>query len=42
MRTSDLDEAIEAVTRVLCPHRIEVLGRDRTIDAVLKVTHPTT
>lgn len=42
MRTSDLEEAIEAVTKVLCPHRIEVAGRGRTIDAVLKVARPTT
>jgi hypothetical protein len=41
MRTSDLNKAIEAVTRVFCPHRIEIADLGRTIDAVLKVAHPT-
>ncbi len=41
LRTRDLDEAIDAVTRVYCPHSVEVAGRARGIDAVLKVTHST-
>jgi hypothetical protein len=42
MRTRDLDEAIDAVTKVYCPHTVEVLGPSRSIDAFLKVDHPTT
>lgn len=41
MRTRDLDEAIEAVTRVYCPHTIEVTGCARNLDVVLEVTRPT-
>jgi AraC-like DNA-binding protein len=41
LRTRNLDEAIDAVTRVYCPHSVEVVGRARGIDAVLKVTHST-
>jgi AraC-like DNA-binding protein len=41
LRTRNLDEAIDAVTRVYCPHTVEVVGRPRGIDAVLKVTHST-
>jgi len=41
MRTRNLDEAIDAVSRVYCPHTVEVLGRARDIDAFLEVTHPT-
>jgi AraC-like DNA-binding protein len=41
LRTRNLDEAIDAVTRVYCPHRVEVAGRARGIDALLKVTHST-
>jgi AraC-like DNA-binding protein len=41
LRTRNLDEAIDAVTRVYCPHTVEIVGRARGIDAVLKVTHST-
>ena len=41
MRTRNLDEAIDAVTKVYCPHTIEVMGRARGIDASLKVTRST-
>jgi hypothetical protein len=41
LRTRNLDEAIDAVTRVYCPHTVEVVGRPRGVDAVLKVTHST-
>jgi AraC-like DNA-binding protein len=41
LRTDDIDEAIEAVTRIYCPHTVEVVGRARGIDALLKVTHST-
>lgn len=41
MRTRDLDEAIEAVTRVYCPHTIEITGRARNVDVVLEVSRPT-
>jgi AraC-like DNA-binding protein len=41
VRTRDLDEAIEAVSKVYCPHRIEILRPARSIDALLEVTYPT-
>jgi AraC-like DNA-binding protein len=41
LRTRNLDEAIDAVTRVYCPHTVEVVGRPRSIDAVLNVTRST-
>jgi AraC-like DNA-binding protein len=41
LRTRNLDEAIDAVTRVYCPHTVEVVGRPSGVDAVLKVTHST-
>ncbi len=41
MRTRDLDEAIEAVTKVYCTHTVEVAGRARNLDALLDVAHPT-
>jgi AraC-like DNA-binding protein len=41
MRTRDVDEAIEAVTKIYCPHKVEVTGRARNIDALLDVVHPT-
>src|SRR3984893_4674631 len=41
MRTRDLDEATDAVTKVYCPHTIQVGGPARNIDALLEVTHPT-
>lgn len=41
MRTRNLDEAIDEVSKVYCPHAIEVVGPARNINAVLEVTHPT-
>jgi AraC-like DNA-binding protein len=41
VRTQDLDEAIDAVTKVYCPHTIEVVGRARGIDALLNVRYST-
>lgn len=41
MRTRNLDEAIDAVTKVYCPHRVEVVGPSRDIDVFLEVNHPT-
>jgi AraC-like DNA-binding protein len=41
MRTSNLDEAIDAVTKVYCPHTVEVVGPVRAIDAFLEVNQPT-
>ena len=42
MRTQDLGEIIDAVTKVYCPHTIEVIGPPGRIDAVLNIDHPTT
>jgi AraC-like DNA-binding protein len=41
MRTRNLDEAIDAVTKVYCPHTIQVAGPARDLDAVLEVTRVT-
>lgn len=41
MRTRNLDEAIDAVTKVYCPHTVEVVCRARDIDAFLEVKHST-
>jgi AraC-like DNA-binding protein len=41
MRTRDLDEAIDAVTKVYCPHTVHVNGSLRDLDVVLEVTRPT-
>ncbi len=41
MRTRNLDEAIEAVSKVYCPHTVEVVGPVGGIDAFLDVAHPT-
>jgi AraC-like DNA-binding protein len=41
MRTQDLDEAIETVTRIFCPHTIEVVGRAQKVDVRIDVKHPT-
>jgi AraC-like DNA-binding protein len=41
MRIRDLDEAIAAVSKIFVPHRIEVTGTGRGIDARLQVAHPT-
>src|SRR5271170_3553568 len=40
MRTRNLDEAIDAVSKVYCPHAIEIVGPARNIDAVVEVAHP--
>jgi AraC-like DNA-binding protein len=37
VQTRDLDEAIEAVTRVYCPHETAVTGRPTDLNAVLRV-----
>jgi len=41
MRTRDLDEAIEVVTRVFCPHNVEVAGRGKGLYVRLEVQRPT-
>jgi AraC-like DNA-binding protein len=41
MRTKNLDEAIAAVAEVYCPHKVEIVGPAREIDAFLDVTKPT-
>jgi AraC-like DNA-binding protein len=41
MRTRNLEEAIEAVTKVYCPHTVEVIDVPREIDAFLEVQHAT-
>jgi AraC-like DNA-binding protein len=41
MRTRNLDEAIDAVTKVYCPHTIQITGPSRDVDAVLEVTRVT-
>jgi AraC-like DNA-binding protein len=41
MRTRDLDEAIDAVSRVYCPHTVKVVGPVGEIDAFLDIAHPT-
>jgi AraC-like DNA-binding protein len=41
MRTRNLDEAIDAVSNVYCPHTVQVIGPTRNIDVVLQVRRPT-
>jgi hypothetical protein len=41
MRIRDLHEAIDGVTKVYCPHTIQLTSTARNIDALLKVTHLT-
>jgi len=41
MRTRNLDEAIDAVSKVYCPHTVEVVGPVGEVDALLEVAHPT-
>jgi AraC-like DNA-binding protein len=41
MRTRNLEEAIDAVSKVYCPHTVEVVGPVGDIDALLEVAHPT-
>jgi AraC-like DNA-binding protein len=40
MRTHDLHEAVEAVSRIFCPHTVEVAGRGKELDVRLEVQHP--
>lgn len=40
MRTDDLDEAVEAVSRIFCPHTVEVSGPGKRLDVRLEVRHP--
>lgn len=37
MRTRNLDEATEAVTKVYCPHTTEVIGRNHALDIILDI-----
>jgi hypothetical protein len=39
MRTRNLDVAIDAVSKVYCPHTVEVVGPVCEIDALLEVAH---
>jgi AraC-like DNA-binding protein len=41
VRTRNLDEAIDAVSKVYCPHTVEVMGPIGEMDAFLEVNHPT-
>jgi len=41
MRTCDLDEAVEAVARVFCPHTVVVEGSGSGLDVRLEVQYPT-
>jgi len=41
VHTRNLDEAIDAVSKVYCPHTVEVVGPVGTIDAFLEIAHPT-
>lgn len=39
LRTSDLAEAIDAVSRIYCPHEVEVRGSNRGVAVALEVIH---
>jgi AraC-like DNA-binding protein len=41
VRTRNLDEAIDAVSKVYCPHTVEVIGPVGEVDAFLEVHRPT-
>jgi AraC-like DNA-binding protein len=41
VRTRNLDEAIDAVSKVYCPHTVEVSGPACEVDVQLEVTHVT-
>lgn len=41
MRTRQLDEAIDAVTEVYCPHRVQAFGPARDMEVTLEVAHAT-
>src|SRR3954470_431303 len=38
LRTADLDEAIDAVTQIYCPHAVHVQGGNRGLSSELAVT----
>jgi AraC-like DNA-binding protein len=40
MRTQNIDQAIEAVSKVYCPHTIKITGRASGIDSVLEILRP--
>jgi len=40
LRTRNLDEAIDAVSKLYCPHTVEVTGPADEIDAFLEINHP--
>lgn len=42
MQTRDLDEAVDAVGKVYCPHRIAVIGGRQRLDVRLGVSRPAT
>ena len=37
LRTADLDETIDAVTRIYCPHSVHVHGSNRGVSSELDV-----
>src|SRR4051794_2941795 len=39
LRTADLDEAIDAVSRIYCPHSVRVHGGNRGLSSELEVSH---
>src|SRR3954471_13453625 len=39
LSTADLDEAIDAVTRIYCPHSVHVHGGNRGLSSELAVSH---
>jgi AraC-like DNA-binding protein len=39
LRTSDVAEAIDAVSRIYCPHQLEIRGSNRGVNAELEVIH---
>jgi AraC-like DNA-binding protein len=39
LRTADLDETIDAVTRIYCPHSVHVHGGTRGLSSELEVSH---
>jgi hypothetical protein len=39
LRTSDLAEAIDAVSGIYCPHEVEIRGSNRGVTATLEVIH---
>lgn len=39
LRTADLDETIDAVTRIYCPHSVRVLSANGRLSSELEVSH---